>query len=659
MSKNRSFNAEFNFPSSDSRSNPSIVSLAQPSPIGSGLHSDQSYRDQNIDRTTSQLFSTEPVNEETLHFSPRRHQSAGVSAIGISNDIQSRAFNSRGIDSTTARILARQEEIDHRENQLNTRMAQFETLVRNTKVSLQAKMEEVAQREQQLNELNEQLELRQNSQEDWIKSERTRIENVRADVNARKTEVEEYLLRRESELRDIAAQREEEIVANAKIYREQLEAKLHECKADYQDRYEKKCREFEAEFDKQIRLEKLEYDSLRESLERQFELRVSEINREIEAAKQEFAARFAARQTELEHNIESRQREIASNFERRTTMLNEEYESKNAELEAKYERREDQLTKRELLIRQAEEDWNNRRELFEGQWNEFEQLRNGKLDELDKREKLIEERNNELNEFEAKLKRREAEVATIDESLKAREYQISLEAPRYANLQQREAELLESQSEVTRIRESLVKERHQMQKATEAERRRLRESQELAVRRIEDERHNLTQQNKRLEQTRLAIDRSREELGRMHRETLEIRLATEELWIKLAGNSASEDLKISVSNIRAKLTEEYRTNMLKIDEQKSELEESRNDIIKQNEILAAQREQLEEWIASNEMILKERESALANREEECEKRQNRLDELITKTQQERIDMEKEIKLLQEQIEIAFDIQKAA
>ncbi|MDR1479696.1 MAG: hypothetical protein LBJ00_12245 [Planctomycetaceae bacterium] len=663
MSKNRSLNTEFNFHTTELRPNTPSTPLPQQNQTDQTTLSSPVFTEQPIDSPRSKFLSHNSINninDEPLHFAPHRQQNETLSSISnLTSDLQSRTFGSRGIDSTTARILARQEEIDHRENQLNARMAQFETLVRNTKISLQAKMEEVSQREQQLEELDEQLEYRHNSQEEWIRTERNKIENEHSDLATRKTEIDERLLRRERELHDIAEQREAEIVANAKIYREQLETKLHDCKADYQDRYEKKCREFETEFDKQVRLEKLEYDSLRESLERQFDARVSDVNRELEAVKQEYAAKFAVRQTELERNAELRQREIADGFEHRAAMLNEEYEHKNAELETKYERREEQLTHRELLVHQSEEDWNNRRELFEGQWNEFEQLRNGKINELDRREKQLEERNVILGDFESKLKRREVEVATLDESLKAREYQISLEAPRYANLQQREAELMELQSEVARIRESLVKERHQMQKATEAERRRLRESQELALRRIEDERQNLAQQNKRLEQMRLAIDRSREELGRMHRETLEIRLATEELWIRLADGSVSEDLKTSVTNIRSKLTEEYRASMVRIDTQKAELEESRNDIIKQYDALISQREQLEEWISTNEHTIKERELMLANRENELEKRQTRLDEIIAKTHQERVDMEKEIRLLQEQIELAFDTQKVA
>ncbi|MDR1923083.1 MAG: hypothetical protein LBQ66_01820 [Planctomycetaceae bacterium] len=735
MSKNRSVNAEFNFPSPEFRSSQfaasatstssSASSAAQPqtsstttilpnsTPNSSAAiptttttqptphqttptqksnyttkninHYDQqkqSYSNQNIfnqdnndkisnptklqshSRLSSPPFVAGINRAEMLRFEDRiqNNDSGNENITPHLSSAQSaapRSFGSRGIDSTTAKILARQEEIDHRENQLNARMAQFETLVRNTKVSLQAKMEEVSQREQQLNEISEQLEYRQNSHNEWIQSEKTKLENEYSNLNTRKLEIEERLTRQEQELQQLAAQREDEIVANAKIYREQLEAKLHECKTDYQDRYEKKCKEFEAEFDKQVRLEKLEYDSLRESLERQFEIKLSDMNRELETARRELDAKFTARQTELDRQTESKQREIADSFERRFAMLNDEFEQKNSELESKHEKREYQLTQREILIKQAEEDWNNRRELFESQWSEFEQLRNSKLDELAKRESQIEDKNIHLSEFDAKLKKREVELETIAESLKAREYQISLEAPRYANLQQREAELIESQSEAARIREALVKERHQMQKAAEAERKRLRDTQELAMRRIDDEKQNLIQQNKKLEQMRLAIERSREELGRMHRETLEIRLATEELWIRIAGDSVSEDLKTSVANIRTELTEEYRASMARIDSKKQELEENRNDILKQYETLITQREELDKWIETNEQSIKERETTLAMREEELDRRQAKIDELLARTQQERTDMEKEIRLLQEQIDIAFDTQKAA
>jgi hypothetical protein len=262
-------------------------------------------------------------------------------------------------------------------------------------------------------------------------------------------------------------------------------------------------------------------------------------------------------------------------------------------------------------------------------------------------------------ELDAKLKRKELEQATTDESLKSRETQVTTDAKKYLQLQKMETDVLEQQAEAGRIREALVRERHQMQKTIETERKRLRETQELALRRLEDERQELAQQNKRMEHMRLAMDRSREELGRMHRETLEIRLATEELWVRLSGDSPSEDLKESVARIRTRLAEQYHDAVNRLEAQKAELKETRDEMLKQHEKMLARREELDTWTARNEEALASREKQLKDRELELDRQQSVLGETVQRHKEERAEMQKEIQLLQEQIDRAFDKKRAA
>ncbi len=562
-------------------------------------------------------------------------------------------------DPVTAQLFVRQEEIDHRESQLNARMAQFETLVRNTKLSLQAKLEEVGNREKLLEESETNFHTQRLTQEERLRNERASLEGERIDIQSRKAEIEDRLARRERELQEISAEREREVSARAEDYRQQLEAKLLEFRGDFQKRYEKKCKEVEAEFLHRMNEEKVALDEMQRKHEEDFEKRISQLDREVDAKKEEFERRFTARYEELERQFSGRRQELEESVERRIKRIEDEYSQKKNELETRFERREEQIRRREVIIQQSEEEWTRRRESFEGQWNEFDLLRKGKTEELARRETKLDERDQFCTELEARLKRREIELAALDESLKGRESQAALDAQKFANLQQMETDVLEQQAEAGRIRESLVRERHQMQKTIEAERKRLRETQELALRRIEEERTDLVQQNKRMEQMRLAMDRSREELGRMHRETLEIRLATEELWLRLSGDSASEDLKESICRIRARLAEQYHDAVSRLEAQKTELKETREQMLQQHEKTLARREELEHWLAKNEDALSTRERLMKERELELDQRQAKMDDIVRRCRLERVEMEKEVRLLQDQIDRAFDKKRAA
>jgi hypothetical protein len=251
------------------------------------------------------------------------------------------------------------------------------------------------------------------------------------------------------------------------------------------------------------------------------------------------------------------------------------------------------------------------------------------------------------------MKKKEMELAAMAEAMKAKELKTALEAKKYLNVQEMSVSLEESQAEVIRIREALVRERHQMQKTNESERKRLKDAQELALKRLEEERQDLVKQNKRMEQMRLALDRSREELGNMHRETLEVRLATEELWLRLAGESGTEDLKKSVGKIQARLASEYQDAVARLEVNKQELQQSRIELREQQEKLAARKDQMDQLAMDTESAVSERERNLKGREEELDRRQSHIDEQTRRLQQERAEMEHEVRMLQAQIDAAF------
>ena len=554
----------------------------------------------------------------------------------------------------TDSVTYRQDDLDHRENQPNARMAQFETLVRNTKVSLQTKMEEIAQREDELRKGEEQMCTYRTTFDEQIERHRRESEQDLLDLQTRKQAVEDRLIRRERELSEIATEREREVAIQAEAYRQQLETQLVSAKSDYQSRFELRCRDIESEFAHRLAEEKRQLEQHQRTVDEAFDSRVRLLDKEIEQKKTDIEDKYKSRFEEMDRQVESRKKEVDEAGERRIAAINEDYLQKRNELEERYARREEQLERRELLVQQAEEECNQRMATFENQWNDLENLRKTKSEELTRRETNAEERERHIVETEARLKKKEMELAALAETTKAKELQTALEAKKYVNLQEMMVAAEESQAENFRIREALVRERQQIQKTNESERKRLRDAQELALKRVEEERRDLVNQNKRLEQMRLALDRSREELGKMHRETLEVRLATEELWLRLAGDTGSEDLKKSVGKIQARLASEYQSAVARLEVQKQELKQSQDDQREQQEKLLVRKAQMDQLVARAESAMTERERDIKTREEELDCRQERIEEQMRRIQQERAEMEHEVRILQTQIDAAFE-----
>ena len=279
------------------------------------------------------------------------------------------------------------------------------------------------------------------------------------------------------------------------------------------------------------------------------------------------------------------------------------------------------MTQREANLHETEIEWDQRREAFENQWAEYENIRQEQLQQIAEQQTRLEERQRYLADWETRLKAGESELFAREDSVKLREKQNAIDAEKYKRLREKEEEIQQSQSESIRLRESLVRERHQLLKTFESDRQRLKETHVLATKRLEEERAEWASQNKRVEQMRTSLERSREELGRMHRETLEVRLATEELWLRLAGDSASETLTDSLERIRTKLAEQNRSALVHVEKQKEELKQLRQQLLSQQENLLQRRDELDLWANRCEEALLEKESQLQKREEELDRQQ--------------------------------------
>ncbi len=110
---------------------------------------------------------------------------------------------------------------------------------------------------------------------------------------------------------------------------------------------------------------------------------------------------------------------------------------------------------------------------------------------------------------------------------------------------------------------------------------------------LEKQRQAVERRSEQVDQCQATLEKLRAELSRMHRETLEIRLATEELWGELSGTVPPAALTQSLGRIRSKLADQYRQANAELQSQKDELERIRGQLAEQYKKLEMQKDQFD------------------------------------------------------------------
>ncbi|MGA2031662.1 MAG: hypothetical protein ABSG68_05360 [Thermoguttaceae bacterium] len=153
-------------------------------------------------------------------------------------------------------------------------------------------------------------------------------------------------------------------------------------------------------------------------------------------------------------------------------------------------------------------------------------------------------------------------------------------------------------------RDALVQLQQRSSERRQAEEERLRrQRQELADHRrqilteLDRKRRGVARRGEQTDRCRAALEQLRGELVRLHRETLEIRLATEELWAQLSGAAPPPALTRSLGQIRNKLAEHYRLAHAELQAERLELEEIRRQLSDGQRELARHKQQFDKWVA--------------------------------------------------------------
>lgn len=239
-------------------------------------------------------------------------------------------------------------------------------------------------------------------------------------------------------------------------------------------------------------------------------------------------------------------------------------------------------------------------------------------EELARRERTVFERERALNERHQELTRREKEFEERLERLAvaetARERNESAAAECLTNAQLRADEL-----------ERLADERRR------------------AMADLDRQRQAVARRAEHVDKSKASLLQLREELGRMHRETLEIRLATEELWVQLSGAAPPAALTRSLGQIRTRLAEQYAQANAELAEQKKELEVVRGRLEGQLDKLLDRKRQFDKWVADRQRECDGQASRLIAREERLAREEEHLREEAERWRAERLKFQRELK----------------
>ena len=226
-----------------------------------------------------------------------------------------------------------------------------------------------------------------------------------------------------------------------------------------------------------------------------------------------------------------------------------------------------------------------------------------------------------LSERIAELQQRSAEPSTEqtahEESLRQTAEQL---AARQKQLDEAESRLQRQRAELQNLQEQLSARQSDIDNQDRSHRERQEAEHRRAMAEVEEQRRVVGRRAEHVDRSRAAMEQLRGQLQRLHRETLEIRLATEELWAQLSGAAPPAAVVQSLGRIRGKLAEHYRLANIELHTQKEELETLRGQLAAQHETLTQEKCRFEEHAAAQQKEVQQQASRLIARERQLDRR---------------------------------------
>jgi hypothetical protein len=208
-----------------------------------------------------------------------------------------------------------------------------------------------------------------------------------------------------------------------------------------------------------------------------------------------------------------------------------------------------------------------------------------------------------------------------------------------------EALLVNSQADLEVQQQQLVIDRQRAEAEFRAARSQLAKRQRQMEQEWQERQKSLAHRDQQLESRQAALNQTRQEVAATHREALELRLATEELWAKLSEVMPPAKLTTELGKIRRKLAESYCLERKAALEQIQQLEESHRRLAEQYVKLTSEKADLHEWVKSRQQDIEQQAARLVAREQELDRQEMDMRRQSDEWERERRKFQAEIRRL--------------
>lgn len=263
-----------------------------------------------------------------------------------------------------------------------------------------------------------------------------------------------------------------------------------------------------------------------------------------------------------------------------------------------------------------------------------------------------------IDQERAALTQREQSLAATNSKKHEEMYQTQVAALRERELrvQARETQLdqlesvnREQWSACENERRQLESMRSKLESEAVQERTEIAQQRENSERMLEEKRTDLMRREDELERHRAAVEQLHTVVSHQHRETLELRLVTEQLWSQLSGRQNAVELTQSVATLRHQLADEYRLANESLAEQKQELRRLAERLDEQQLAIRKQRNELQEWVRRRHEEIEGQAARLVAREQELDRQQSFYDDAKQQYETDRRALQKQVRDLTAQL----------
>ena len=261
--------------------------------------------------------------------------------------------------------------------------------------------------------------------------------------------------------------------------------------------------------------------------------------------------------------------------------------------------------------------------------------------DLDHREHQLGLRTKEIDSALKRFKR----LGVTEQRIRTAEQQAEETDARSRYLDDAEAMFADQQVEFDRERQQLQCDRRQFERQQRRDREAFETERNQHDAEVRRQTQRLNHRRDGLDSRETALAQLQAELGASQKDVLEMRLAAEEVWARLAGALAPAALSQSIAQVRAQLGEHYRLANAELSARLDELRQASAQLIEQRETLLNQKTELENWADRRREEMERQAARLIAREQELNRQHAYYEDLQGKWEAERAGLRREIQQL--------------